>query len=374
MSDGGNISGSHSNTLTLSGLSFPDGGQYYVTVSNAFGVPVDSSNATLTVNDPYITVQPVPLNQGPGTAAVFHIAAAGTGSNSFTYQWFKNGGTFIFNTGNYSGADTATLTISNISMTDQLPYYATVIGTYGTATSSVATLTVSSPVTISNSPAPRTVVPGVNVGFVVNAAGSAPISYQWQLNGSNISNGTASTLVVTNAQPGVAGNYRVVVSNSFGSPQTSSVAALTISNTLTLSTNNLLVIRVGDGTQNLSLNGNSMFVDQYDTNGNYINTVTVPDTGTNAMITAGQDNQTGVNAGATTGSCISQSLDGKFHGHCWLQHECGFRIEPDCINGRRGSARDRANQFARDLHHAGGEHEFCLQRRHLASGCLGRHE
>ncbi len=312
LTDGGNILGSHSNTLVLSSLAFPDGAQYYVTVTNANHQSVDSQSATLTVNDPYISSQPVSLSQAAGTTAMFTVGAMGTGSNSFTYQWYKGANTFLFNNGNISGADTATLSIANISLADQSNYFATVTGTFGTATSSVVTLTVLTPVTISNQPSPRTVAPGVRTAFVVTAAGSSPISYQWQLNGQSISNATSSAYVVSNAQPAVTGNYTVVVSNPFGSPQTSSIAPLVVSNTISLSSNNLIVIRCGDGTQTLSLDGNSVYLDQYDTNGNYVNTVTVPDNGTNALIAIGQDNVTGVNNGSTTGSCLSQSLDGRY--------------------------------------------------------------
>ena len=64
--------------------------------------------------------------------------------------------------------------------------------------------------------------------------------------------------------------------------------------------------------EGLTLNGNSVFLDHFDTNGNYINTVTIPDSGMNALIAIGQDNVNGVNNGSTTGSCLSQSLDGRY--------------------------------------------------------------
>jgi len=203
------------------------------------------------------------------------------------------------------------LSLANISLTDQSNYFVTVTGPT-TVTSSVVTLTVSTPASITYQPVPRTVATGAKTTFVVTAGGSAPLSYQWQLNASNISGANSPAYIVTNAQTNVAGNYRVIVSNSFGAPQTSTVAALTVSNPLSLSSNNLIVIRVGDGSQTLGLNGNSMYLDQYDPNGNYVNTVTIPDSGTNAIIAIGQDNVTGVNTGSTTGSGLTQSLDGRY--------------------------------------------------------------
>jgi len=65
--------------------------------------------------------------------------------------------------------------------------------------------------------------------FSVSASNrdSGPIFYQWRLNGTNVAQGTNATLQVTNAQPSLAGNYSVVVSNLFGSI-TSSNALLTV--------------------------------------------------------------------------------------------------------------------------------------------------
>lgn len=309
LSDGGNISGSQSNILSISGVAYPDSGIYWVTVSNING-SLDSSNANLTVIDPYITEQPNPVTQPAGTTATFQVAAAGSGSNSFTYQWFKNNN-FLFNTGNISGADTSTLNVSDISSSDQASYYATVIGPASTATSSVVTLTVLSPVTIAEQPSPRTVAPGVRAVFAAVAGGSGPFNYQWTHDGSNIPGATNSDYIITNAQPAEEGNYQLIISNSFSTSSSSSVP-LIVSTNLNLSQSNLIVIRVGDGAQTLGLTGNSIYLDQYDTNGNYINTITIPDDGTNAMVDIGQDNVNGVNSGSTTGSCITESLDGRF--------------------------------------------------------------
>ena len=59
------------------------------------------------------------------------------------------------------------------------------------------------------------------------ASGPAPLSYQWQLNGSSISGATSSTLVINNLTEANAGNYTVVVANQWGTV-TSTTATLTI--------------------------------------------------------------------------------------------------------------------------------------------------
>ncbi|MGD0208940.1 MAG: immunoglobulin domain-containing protein [Verrucomicrobiota bacterium] len=63
--------------------------------------------------------------------------------------------------------------------------------------------------------------------FKVSALGSVPLSYQWQLNGTNVPGATASTLLLTDVQPAQAGQYSVIVSNSLGAV-TSSNALLNV--------------------------------------------------------------------------------------------------------------------------------------------------
>ncbi|HEU4390686.1 MAG TPA: immunoglobulin domain-containing protein, partial [Blastocatellia bacterium] len=73
------------------------------------------------------------------------------------------------------------------------------------------------PPTITTQPVSQTVPAGSNTTLSVSAAGTAPLSYQWQKNGSPISGATLPTLTLTNVQAGDAGGYRVVVSNTAGS-------------------------------------------------------------------------------------------------------------------------------------------------------------
>ena len=80
---------------------------------------------------------------------------------------------------------------------------------------------------ITNQPASLTVPEGQSASFTVSASGTAPLSYQWQKNGTNISGATAATYTISNARLSDAGNYRVVVSNSAGSA-TSNAATLTV--------------------------------------------------------------------------------------------------------------------------------------------------
>lgn len=68
---------------------------------------------------------------------------------------------------------------------------------------------------------------GDDASFTVTVSGTAPISYQWSHNGTNLEGGTSATLLLAKVQPAQEGGYSVVVSNDFGSV-TSLVATLTV--------------------------------------------------------------------------------------------------------------------------------------------------
>jgi hypothetical protein len=89
------------------------------------------------------------------------------------------------------------------------------------------TLMVAAVVVITNQPQSVVADAGQNVSFTVGVTGSSPLSYQWYFNGANLPGATLATLELTNVQSADAGNYFVMITNSFGSA-TSSVATLTV--------------------------------------------------------------------------------------------------------------------------------------------------
>jgi endonuclease/exonuclease/phosphatase family metal-dependent hydrolase len=85
------------------------------------------------------------------------------------------------------------------------------------------------PPAITMQPQNQIVSPSSNVTFTVTATGTAPLSYQWLFNNTNISGATTNPYTLTNAQFTNAGNYAVIVTNIAGSI-TSSNALLIVSN------------------------------------------------------------------------------------------------------------------------------------------------
>lgn len=222
-----NISGATNASYTTPATTSADNGEKFdVVVSNSAG-SVTSAQASLTVSAatvaPSITTQPANQSVAAGQTATFSVGASGTAPLS--YQWRKN-------SVNISGATSSSYTTPATTSSDNGEKFDVVVSnSVGNATSNQATLTVSAaPVapTITVQPANQTVTAGQTATFSVSASGTAPLSYQWQMNGTDIPNATATnytTPVTTTANSGE--QFRVMVSNSAGSI-TSNTATLTV--------------------------------------------------------------------------------------------------------------------------------------------------
>lgn len=175
---------------------------------------------------PTITDEPDSVTVAAGGTAVFSVTANGTAP--LDYQWRKDG-LDLSDAGNVSGADTATLTLTNVQAADEADYTVLVSNGTGTDLSSIASLTVEVPVApgIVTPPAPQTVFAGGTAVFSVTASGTAPLAYQWHKDGADLDGAIGATLTLTNVQPGAAAGYSVTVTNSVDSV-TSGSAALTV--------------------------------------------------------------------------------------------------------------------------------------------------
>ena len=128
---------------------------------------------------------------------------------------------------------------------------------------------------------------GDHLAFSVGVTGAAPLYYQWYFDSTAIPDATNLFEVVSNAQVADSGTYSVIVSNALGSITNSATLQIT-PGSQSLSSNNVVVVRVGDGSQPLSyVLGNTAYLDQYTPNGAYVNTIQIPDTLPNALILSG---------------------------------------------------------------------------------------
>ncbi|MBL7975627.1 MAG: immunoglobulin domain-containing protein, partial [Candidatus Kapabacteria bacterium] len=210
-----------------------DAGTYTVVVGGSCApLSVTSNSAVLAVNQrAQITGTPL-TNQTVCQGVNIQFATNAIGAE-ITYQWRKN---TVAITGNAS-AQTATLTLSNVSPSDNGTYDCLVIGTCspnGVFTNS-AVLTVNVPVSMQTTPQSQTVCEGANVQFVSAATGSV-LGYQWRYNGQAItSNATATSpiLVLNGVTLQNAGVYDVVV-NGLCNLVTTAPATLTINQPMSI--------------------------------------------------------------------------------------------------------------------------------------------
>ncbi len=216
--NGTNLASATGTSYTRSGAQSADAGSYSVVVSNAVGT-ANSSNAVLAVNiPPSITTQPQSQTNFIGDDATFTVVAAGT--TPLSYQWRFYGT-------NLASATATSYTRTNVQPGSAGSYSVVVTNIAGSITSSVVVLSVNLPPSITTPPQNLAAIIGSNATFTVVATGTAPLNYQWRFNTADISGATGTSFTRTNAQPGDAGNYLVVVTNIAGSV-TSSNAVLVV--------------------------------------------------------------------------------------------------------------------------------------------------
>ena len=93
---------------------------------------------------------------------------------------------------------------------------------------------------------------GGNVTFSASANGSAPLKYEWRLNGAAIGGATNTTLNLVNAQPASSGFYTLLVTNSAGSVTSSPISLLVHPQQVTLFADNFDVNTATNWTANKS--------------------------------------------------------------------------------------------------------------------------
>ncbi len=212
------ISGATNNAYALTNAQVTNAGTYYVTIKNSGGT-ITSSNATLSVQVPQITTQPVSQTNYLGSNATFTVVAQS--DYPMTYQWY-------FNKVIQSGATNSDYPLVSIQATNAGAYYVIVGNAGGVVTSSVATLTVQlPPPLIVTQPMSQTNYLGSNATFTVVAQSDYLMRYQWYFKTNKLASGTNSIYSISAAQTTNAGAYSVVVTN-VGGATTSSVATLTV--------------------------------------------------------------------------------------------------------------------------------------------------
>jgi hypothetical protein len=202
--NGNPISGATSSSYTANAS-----GSYTVVVTNASTCSSTSTATVVTVNAlPTATITPATTTTFCQGGSVVLNANTGAG---LTYQWRLNGNPI-------SGATSSSYT-ANASGSY------TVVVTNASACSSTSTATV---VTVNALPT-ATITPATATTFcqggsvVLNANAGAGLTYQWKLNGTNITGATSSSYTAN-----ASGSYTVVVTNASTCSVTSTATVVTV--------------------------------------------------------------------------------------------------------------------------------------------------
>lgn len=141
LSNGGHVSGATTDTLTLSNIQAADEAAYSVVISSPGVTSVTSRVANLDVlGAPEITQDPV-ASASAELGGSITLTAAAAGATPLTYQWY-NGSTALANGANIAGATSASLTLSNLALTDAGSYFVRASNGLGSDDSTATTLTV----------------------------------------------------------------------------------------------------------------------------------------------------------------------------------------------------------------------------------------
>jgi uncharacterized repeat protein (TIGR03803 family) len=265
--DGGltftDISGATSAALTLNAVTAAmNDDEYKAAFTNSVGTTF-TSTATLTVQyAPVLMTGPSSQTVTAGQNATFTAAANGNPTATVQWQVSTDGGaTFT----NISGATSTTLTLSSVQASQNSDEYQAVFtNSFGTATTSAATLAVQYAPAVTTNPSDQTVTAGQTVTFTAAVDANPTAIVQWQVSTDsgktfrNISGATNSALTLTNVQPSQNGDeYQAVFTNSIGTTTTAS-AKLTVQFTPTITTNpsNQTITADGTATFTAAANGN----------------------------------------------------------------------------------------------------------------------
>ena len=206
--------------LQLANVNRRQSGNYSVQVRNALGTAT-SINAPLTVNDPVILTEPAGTQANQGDNVCFFVDAFG--SQPLRYQWFFKGVTL-------AGETNRLLCLTGVTKAQSGDYTVRVTSEGGYLNSQKAALSVHD-LSILTQPEGGSVAAGTDFVFGVEAAGTAPLTYQWFFNGAPLADATQQFLQLNSVTVSQGGDYSVRVANATGSLM-SALATLVVNDPL----------------------------------------------------------------------------------------------------------------------------------------------
>lgn len=275
LTNGANISGALSNSLTINPATITDQDWYTCFITGTCS-DIETTPAFLTVTELSLITQQPESNVTKCEGETLNLSIVSTGT---TFIWRKNG-TDLNEGGRFTGTNTQSLTINNLLPTD--------IGAYtcyvnNTESSNAATVIVNKTTQIGQQPISADKCEGDNLTLFITATGTN-LSYQWQKNNSDIAlainnNYTINTLTQTDA-----GNYRCIVTGQCNTA-TSETAFITVAQNTTVTTPQNRVICQGETTNlTVTATGNIQSYKWHKNGIELTNTGSITGTNTNTLV------------------------------------------------------------------------------------------
>jgi hypothetical protein len=216
LSNGPNISGANSNSMTIQSISPADSGVYecYLLTAGSCEGGVSPSFTLSPSRKPVFTSQPTNQTNCVGQNVTF--SASATATTSIVWTWHRNG-IPLNNGGNIFNANTSSMVINPIGVADTGIYYAVAQSLFGCADTSINShLSVISNTTITQQPQSQTICTGQRVLFRVGLNVTAGATYQWRKNGINIPGAIRDSFVINSATLADSGQFTVQVTSGCG--------------------------------------------------------------------------------------------------------------------------------------------------------------
>jgi hypothetical protein len=136
------------------------------------------------------------------------------------YQWYQDGNPI-------AGATQAGLTLADVRWEDSGSYWVSASNEVGAVVSPEARVWVQVAPRFTLHPQSHYSGTGIPTTLSGQAVGTPPLGYQWQHNGTNLTDANSTHLMLDGVSPEAAGNYALIATNAFGRA-TSEVAAVTL--------------------------------------------------------------------------------------------------------------------------------------------------
>jgi hypothetical protein len=160
---------------------------------------------------PAISTQP--SGQSLLVGQSFQLNVIASGSSPLSYQWLKSGAVI-------AGATASSYSVASASTADTGAYTVTISNAFGSATSSTATVTVTTPPlqapVFTQQPASIAKTVGSSHSFSVSVTGYPAPSLQWLKNGVRLSGQNSATLTFASITAGDAATYTCEATNASG--------------------------------------------------------------------------------------------------------------------------------------------------------------